>query len=303
MILFIRQIVFVFLTILATVSISTSERYTNGLLHNVKGLFQSAINKWYQNDITQIIPGREIKNFTAALKKTLETEFHEKSNELDELPAVSVPLNISHQSASASDQHSAARDERQGACTCTVGGPASFVPNTCTITCLSYETRCGQTCTVTTVFTASSVLVLIQSNPIIITETVVTQTTSISYDAGCPGLPCASTSVYCVYGPGILVGVVAGFAAGIGAGIGIKAESVVENVVDISTIEQVRIIGEETPVNNLDTPVLELRNFTADGCRNNSVRFNFGNCTPLLRRRPCPTPYRWVTAHPVTLQV
>ena len=88
---------------------------------------------------------------------------------------------------------------------------------TCTTTCTSYETRCGQTCTVTTVYTASSVLVLIQSNPIIITETVVTQTTSTSYDAGCPGLPCAS--VYCVYDPGVFVAAVAGLPVGVGIGI------------------------------------------------------------------------------------
>ena len=219
-----RWLIVMSLTILATVSINSSERNANGLLHNFQGLFQSAI-KWYLNDNTRSV---------------------------------------------------------QGVRTCTV---------------YSYYTC--------THFFTNGVLSLVQDS------------FEVDYGPDCPGLPCVTLSTTttttttttlttCPFpaASAVLVAV-AGIAVGVGIGISATPTSVIvgNDLVDISTIEPVRIIGEETPVNNLDIPVLEIRNFPDDDCENNSARFNFGDCTQLLRRGSCPNPYQWVTAHPVSLQV
>ena len=304
-----RWVVFVSFTILATISIGTRAHNTNSLLQHFQGLLKSA-NTLIHKDNAQIVQDATTsKDMIAVLKETKGIEFDEKPIELDGslVPVASIPFNIPRSTS----QHSEVRDKRQGACTCTID--LASIDLTCTITCSSTETRCGQTCTITTIFT----------DALDSFTGISYQNTEVSYGPDCPGLPCvtlttiSTTTVYSVstsvetcsisylvpFAPTVLRAV-AGLAVGIGIGISITPTPVVENeLVDISTIEPARIIGEETPVNNLDTPVLELRNFTADGCRNNSVRFNFGNCTPLLRRGSCPSPYQWVTAHPISLQV
>ena len=303
-----RWVVFVSFTILATISIGTRAHNANRLLQHFQGLLQSAI-KWYLNDDTQSVQGARTRDLNTVLKETKRIKFDEEPIELNGslVPYALITSSISRHAV----KHSAVRDERQNGCTCQVVDPAT----TCSVTCTSYETRCGQTCTVYSYYSCThfftyGVLSLIQDS------------LEVDYGPDCPGLPCVtrttistttvysvSTSVetcstsYSIVDPDVLV-VVAGIAVGVGIGISATPTTVVGNeLVALSTIEPVRIIGEETPVNNLDIPVLEKRIFPDDGCRNNAVRFNFGNCTPLLRRGSCPSPYQWVTAHPVSLQV
>ena len=298
-----RWLIVMSLTILATVSINSSERNANGLLHNFQGLFQSAI-KWYLNDNTRSVQGVRTRDLSTVLKETSIIKFDEKPIDLDGSldPHALTPSSISRRAV----KHSAVRDERQNGCTCQVVAPAI----NCSVTCTSFEIRCGLTCTVYSYYTCThfftnGVLSLVQDS------------FEVDYGPDCPGLPCVTLSTTttttttttlttCPFpaASAVLVAV-AGIAVGVGIGISATPTSVIvgNDLVDISTIEPVRIIGEETPVNNLDIPVLEIRNFPDDGCENNSARFNFGDCTQLLRRGSCPNPYQWVTAHPVSLQV
>ena len=217
------------LALLVTVSISTSEKNTNGsrILHNIHGLLQSAI-KWYRNENT-IVEGRTTTDFSTMLNETSEIEFNDKPIELDGSLVLDASISFSI-SRRAAKHDTAVRDERQGVCTCTIVAPAT----TCTITCTTYETRCGQTCTVYTVFSATRRTINIAA---VLTTTIVTETTGIRYGPGCPGVPCVTlstttTTTVTTYpfspSPAVLA-VVASFAFGIGIGTSVTPTSVVEN--------------------------------------------------------------------------
>lgn len=58
----------------------------------------------------------------------------------------------------------------------------------------------------------------------------------------------------------------------------------------------------EIPINILPLPVDGI-DFQDDGCGDGSVRFDDGNCYPVLRRGPCADPFQWVTVDPNQLRV
>ncbi len=58
----------------------------------------------------------------------------------------------------------------------------------------------------------------------------------------------------------------------------------------------------DIPINNLPLPVDGI-DFQDDGCGDGSVRFDDGNCYPVLRRGPCANPFQWVTVDPIQLRV
>jgi hypothetical protein len=58
-----------------------------------------------------------------------------------------------------------------------------------------------------------------------------------------------------------------------------------------------------TPTPFINEPFPSKTTFPDDGCGSTSVRFNDGNCYPLMGRKPCGDPTYFVTVDPVTYKV
>jgi hypothetical protein len=64
-----------------------------------------------------------------------------------------------------------------------------------------------------------------------------------------------------------------------------------------------KTIISDTPTPAIDQPFPANGSIPDDGCGSSSVRFNDGNCYPLMGRQPCGDPQQWVTVDPYTFKV
>ncbi|XP_046463836.1 uncharacterized protein LOC124209732 [Daphnia pulex] len=62
------------------------------------------------------------------------------------------------------------------------------------------------------------------------------------------------------------------------------------------------IIISDTPTPAIDQPLPANGSIPDDGCGSTSVRFDDGNCYPLMGRQPCGDPQQWVTVDPYTFK-
>lgn len=59
----------------------------------------------------------------------------------------------------------------------------------------------------------------------------------------------------------------------------------------------------ENKIAKSDQPFSANGSIPDDGCASTSVRFDDGNCYPLMGRKPCGDPQQWVTVDPETFKV
>lgn len=212
---------------------------------------------------------------------------------------------------------------RQANSTCTCSVPVGIF-SYCETSCTSSEVICGQTCSKTTFFYGQSLS--------LIYGTAYVSTRVFTDDCPCKVLAVScsasesikSVSSEIVRSAAVVVAVgLAAIAVGVGVGVGVPA--LVNNLDESLSIPSADPIEPNnffepppTPENDLEIPARR-SNFPDDGCGSSSVQLqsnrtavalsdfmkslNKGNCTILLRRQNCSSPFQWVTLNSTTLQV
>ncbi len=205
-------------------------------------------------------------------------------------------------------------------CTCSVPvGIFSY----CETSCTSSEVICGQTCSKTTFFYGQS-LSLINGAYVstrVFTDDCPCKVLAVSCSAS-ESIKSVSSEI--VRSAAVVVAVgLAAVAVGVGVGVGVPA--LINNLEQPLSTPSADAIEPNnffepppTPENDLEIPARK-SNFPDDGCGSSSVRLqsnrtavalndfmkslNKANCTILLRRQNCSSPFQWVTLNSTTLQV
>ena len=163
-----------------------------------------------------------------------------------------------------------------------------------------------------------------------------TSSSTTVYSSGCQSLStaCSTTTINRLARAAFAAAAAAvAIAVGVGAGVRVAQGAEVQQIIALDTEQQVLelvndflLTGAEdnstlnenatinafvpitalTPSNLLPIPVTGVSgpNFrNGDGCGDESILFDDGNCYPLLRRGPCPDRSQWLTVDPFTLRV
>lgn len=195
-----------------------------------------------------------------------------------------------------------------------IGGCICISSPSCSVTCTSFESQCGRTCT--HVYEFSAKLFVIANQTDVLTTTFVT-----SYSKGCEqvtaGCSTTAVAVAATVDAAAVAAAAAVVAIAVGVGIAVPVWSAAAVATEQSSRQENQIqeqvakflstggrglFDNRTPQNELAIPVPG-KDLQDDGCGDSSARFQDGRCYPVLKRGPCRNPYFWITVDPVKLTV
>ena len=184
----------------------------------------------------------------------------------------------------------------------------------CSTICTSLSTICSSSCSIFTSLTAIyytsytySIIVFVATTTYPATTGASTSSSVSVYSSGCDSLStaCTTTTTRLVFAPGAAAAVA--IAVGVGAGVcgaqAVQAQQIANN--------QNQIQGANSETGACDIAPIPINDFSTnfnetgpdDGCDDESIIFDDGNCYLLLRQGPCPERDQWLTVDPVSLRV
>ena len=238
-----RQLpVFLLFFIIFSVAITNSEHESLGVLDSLKSIFKSPI-KWNTNKVA-----KETSNDLVALAEQKRRNDLQAEEPLLEGSIVPVEGNFK---LPYSFLKAGPRQNNYLTCSCALN---FRVVNYCLKDiCTSLGISCGQTCTNSVIYTATSIT-FFNSNGNILSVT----STSFSYVNSCDceklGIICsASATVRAVMA---LFGAMAAIAVGVGVGVSAMLESSRPVTLTEAEVALATAISQETPENNIEVPVV-----------------------------------------------